>query len=756
MFNYIKVISIFVKFYFRPHNMKNILFFFFLLPLTICSQNADFRSLNITEATDAIKIDGVLEEKTWNTAEVANEFWMKFPTNDSKSKLNTEVKLSYDKNYLYVGIKAFEISPKIVLSSLKRDVGLREGDGVGLVLDPIGQKSNGFYFSISPYNTQTEGLILGNDEDITFTWDNKWFSSTKVYDGYWTAELAIPFSILRYDDAKKAWGINFIRSNRKSNEFHTWSQIPLQFRGTDLGYTGTLVWDKEPPQAGRAFSINPYVLTSINDEISTNTQAKANAGVDAKLSLSSALNLDLTINPDFSNVDVDRQVTNLSRFSIFFPERRVFFLENDDLFSGYGIPPIRPFYSRRIGSKDGQSVPIYFGARLTGNISKNSRIGIMNIQTGRKGSSSADNFTSVSLNQRVLSRSTFKAYFNNRNAQMNDAERIANPFDVYGRNVGSEFNYSNQAGTINGWGGLHYSLKPGITEFNNNVSLGGGYSDERFSSFIDYNKLGRNFYADMGFVNRIENYDSQRDTTIRVGSEFLYNETEYKINYKNHSYFNRISFSLENFLAYDQDKNFNERNNSFEVMFLLKNASNFSLNYENMDVNLLFPFKFVDNDLAKPLPSGRYAFSNFGVEFSSDTRKNLFFKATGKFGSFYGADFQQIAISITGRKQPFVSFGVDLEYNKLLFSDIYGGKEEFLLVAPKLEWNFSNSLFWTNFIQYNTQAKNFNINSRLQWRYQPMSDLFLVYSDDYLVDTKFQNNTRGLVLKVNYWLNGKI
>jgi hypothetical protein len=730
------------------------------LAFTLCflvsvlfAQDDILETYQVKKAMDKIKLDGIIDESEWQRAEVATDFWMKFPTNQDKSGVKTEIKITYDDKYIYFGVKANEEKPGFLVNSLKRDIGLREADGVAIILDPINQKTNGFYFSVSPYNSQAEGLIGGTELDLTFSWDNKWSSQTKTYDGYWTAEIAIPFSILRYDDTKKSWGINFIRSNRKSNELHTWSWIPLQFRGFDLGYLGQLIWDAPLPKTNRNYSVNPYVISTVAREEGEKPNFKPNAGLDAKVGVTSSLNLDLTVNPDFSQVDVDRQVTNLTRFSIFFPERRVFFLENDDLFSGYGIPPARPFYSRRIGSKNGTNVPILFGARLSGNISKNTRIGLLNVQTARKGDASADNFTAASFNQRVFSRSTVKGYFNQRlSTGMTDAEKLADPKAEYGRNAGLELSYSNKQGTVNGWSGNHFSFKPNTSGANQFLNFGGGYFGSNFSSFLDFTSIGRNYYADMGFVNRITNYDASRDTNIRVGTNFLYNETSYQWNFKDNPYFNRISVGSNHFYALDDKRNFNELEIVSGVEFTFKNTSEFSINNTINRLNLLFPFRFVDNEDAKPIEAKRYSFNSLGIEYTSDVRRNLIFMTEASIGTFYNADIKSISVGITGRKQPYVTFALNMEYNALEFPELYGGKESFVLFAPQLEWNFTTNLFWTTFVQYNTQADNFNINSRLQWRYRPMSDLFLVYSDDYITSTVLRNRYRGFVLKLNYWI----
>ncbi len=709
--------------------------------------------IHIYKSADGINLDGKLDEDAWKRAEAHSQFWMKSPSNDTLADPATTVWLTYDQKYFYIGARIEQTEQGNIVQSLKRDIGLRLGDGLGIVLDPVNLKTNGFYFSLTPFNSQTEGLIGNSYDDITFTWDNTWFSETKVYEGYWIAEIAIPFSILRYDESKQVWGINFIRSARSENEFHTWTHMPLQFRGTDLGYTGQLVWDQAPPKGGSKVSVNPYVSSSLSveNDLNRTTEGKANAGVDAKVAVSSAINLDLTVNPDFSNVDVDQQVTNLTRFSIFFPERRVFFLENDDLFSSYGIPPARPFYTRRLGSKNGESVPILAGARITGNLAKQFRFGIMNIQTGRKGNNAADNFTSITFNKRILQRSVISGYFNNRQGFQTDAERANDPLGAYGRNAGLSLGYNSSSGVTQAWAGMNVSMKPGIRGENVFANAGGGHFGQNFTCFLDFTHLGRNYYADMGFVNRIENYDAARDTVVRVGSDFFYNETGYTW-YPKTGPFNKYMVGVNNFLAFDGFGKFNEFSSVWLTSFDFRNAANITVSHTFNKVHLLFPFSFVSGQVAEPLPAGDYSYQVTELMMTSDVRKNLVLGVGGAFGKFYNADYNKLTASVTARRQPYFSLALNAEYNHLAFPTPYGN-QEFWLVAPQIEINFTNALFWTTFVQLNTQAENMNINSRIQWRYRPMSDLFLVYSDNYFSDFPIVNKNRAIVLKANYWLN---
>ena len=706
--------------------------------------------LTIKKTAETIKLDGELNETVWQTADIATDFWNKFPTDEGRPNRQTKVMLSYDAVNLYVAAVVYDTAP-YVSPTLKRDLFTRQSDGFGIFLDPVNQRTNGFYFRVTPMNVQADDLITANTDNNDFSWDNKWFSATKIYADKWTLEMAIPFKTLRYQPGKTTWGINFVRIDQKSNQFSSWTHIPVNFRFVDFGWTGALNWDAPPPPPGSNMVFIPYATGALKENREDNQPLKPsfNAGFDGKIALTSSMNLDLTVNPDFSQIEVDRQVTNLTRFSIFFPERRTFFLENQDLFSNYGIPPIRPFYSRRIGlDDDGNVVPIIAGARLSGNLTKKMRIGVMNMQTQRKGDFAGQNYTAVSFNQQLLKRSSVKGYYLGHESFLNETEKLTRPLDKYGRNAGTEFSYSNNKGDINAWGGYHISFKPGITGKNKYVNWGAGYFGRNLTSFINLDYVGADYYTDMGFVNRIINHDDLRDTSIRLGFKEIFNQNQYTIYVKDKK-INRHEFGLENFIVWNPDNTLNEANLnlSYNINFSNTAELNFGMDYQK--VNLKYHTQFTDD---APLPPGAYAFTQFKAERISDKRKLFSYEAAIRAGKFYNGNYQQFTAVLNYRNQPHLNLSVDFEYNKLKFPAPYGNANLFL-IAPKVEWGFNTKLFWTTYLQYNTQANNVNINSRLQWRYKPMSDLFLVYTDNYYSDPLFKNKSRALVFKLNYWLN---
>ncbi len=331
-----------------------------------------------------------------------------------------------------------------------------------MFIDPFDDQTNGFAFGTYSAGAQWDGMMYrGGSVDLN--WDNKWVSAVKNYDNRWILELAVPFKSIRYKKGITRWGINFSRLDLKTTEKSSWAPVPRQFPTASLAYSGILVWDQPPPSVGSNISLIPYTLGGLtkNYENRNPSDYRKDIGMDAKIALTSSLNLDLTVNPDFSQVEVDRQVTNLDRFELFFPERRQFFLENGDLFANFGYSSIRPFFSRRIGL----GVPIRFGARLSGKPDKNWRLGVMDMQTGGVDNTGlpAQNFTVAAVQRRVFSRSNIGLIFiNKQSLNYSPGHDTTKPvYSSYNRNIGLEYNLASPNNKISGKAMFLKSFTPG-------------------------------------------------------------------------------------------------------------------------------------------------------------------------------------------------------------------------------------------------------------------------------------------------------
>lgn len=710
--------------------------------------NRDAHKLTIQKATGTIKIDGILDEQTWADAQGADNFWLNAPSDNAAANNQTIVKLTYDDKNIYIG--ALMMGPdNYIIQSLKRDGDLESSDAFGVLLDPIGQKSLGYSFGVNVGGAQTEAMVSAAQgqfvNSVDTSWDVRWYSEVSKTAEGWVVEIAIPFKSIRFKKGANQWGINFWRSDRQANERHVWAKVPVQFSPTDLGFTGSLDWDAAPQPTGMNVSITPYALSSVTKDFEKNTATKGDFdfGGEAKVGLSPTLNMDLTVNPDFSQTDVDQQVTNLSRFSIFFPERRQFFLENADVFTNFGAYPDAPFFSRRIGlDARGSKIPISYGARVSGNLDRNWRIGILNAQTRSDSISPSQNYTAAALHRRVLKRSTVRALFVNRQS-ITDGE--LNKTD-YGRNATMEFEYLSEDGRWVGKASYNHAFKDGVTTDNQFMVGSVGYNGRLFQANYQLQKMGDNFTADMGFVGRLNNYDPVNNVIVPIGYTKSSTNIDYSWYPQNKNIIKHWT-GLENYVHWVREGTLNESYTRLRYFLFFRNTSQLRFRLNNQYVNLLFPFQLTEG---APLPVGDYTFTEFNIQLNSDLRRKVNLELFAVSGQYYTGTKTTVRSTLNYRVQPWGNFAMGFEMNDIKLGDPYGSARLWL-INPKFEVNFTNNLFWTTFLQYNTQADNFNVNSRIQWRYRPMSDVFLVYTDNYLTEGHFGPKNRAIVLKFNYF-----
>ena len=315
--------------------------------------------------------------------------------------------------------------------------------------DTFNDGTNAFIFGINPYGVQREGLLSNGGQDFrrdwNSSWDNKWIGESQIQDGFWSFEIAIPFSTLRFQEGESEWRFSCYRFDTQSNTQTTWIHVPRNQSFINLAYMGKMIWEEPLKKSGPNISVIPFLTGGSAKDFEEEGQPSHgdfDIGGDAKIAITPGLNLDLTINPDFSQVEVDRQVLNLDRFEIFFPERRQFFLENSDLFGGFGDPTVNPFFSRRIGSariidEEGDestiSNPIRYGARLSGKLDNNWRVGLLNMSTGKEDRYNLPryNFTVAAIQRKLFSRSNLGFIFVNKQASQasSDSTGFYSPYN---------------------------------------------------------------------------------------------------------------------------------------------------------------------------------------------------------------------------------------------------------------------------------------------------------------------------------------
>ena len=733
----------------------------------LCAQQSYIPSekkIFVKKTSEEIELDGFLDEEMWQTADPAKKFIQFFPTDSLYGQNDTEVYMAYDEENLYVGIKCYSKGKRLITPSLRRDYDFLGNDNITVLFDTYSDYTNALVFGMTPYGVRREAIISNSGQepqDFDDSWDNKWNGAALIFDDYWSLEMEIPFSTLRYTEGSSSWRFNCYRYDTQDNEITTWIRIPQNRFVMDLGYMGEMIWEEPLKSTGSNVSIIPYATISANrnfeDPTQVSTQSNLNIGGDAKISLTSGLNLDLTVNPDFSQVEVDEQVTNIDRFEIFFPERRQFFLENADLFSGFGGSRLNPFFSRRIGVSidptTGQNLQntIHFGARLSGKLNDDLRVGLLNMQTASQtgGNLPGFNFTVAAAEQRVTESSRFAGIFVNKQA--------VNPNDALG-----EFN------TFNRVAGLEYRLNTPDNEWTGQVSLMKTFSPDAtgssYANLIQFTRntrkyriewaqlyVGNDFNPEVGFAPRRDFMLISPEASINF---FPRNKkiAKHTIGFDSRVFFNLRGDNNTIFEKYDiQEIN-------FEPVWTINFNNSASLVYQGNFVDLTLlndfdPTRTQDDGLVLKAGSEHAYFTNT-LSYMSDPRKRMFYTVSATGGSFFNGSILGSQGNLTFRYQPYGFIGLDYSYFNINLDDPFE-TANLWLIGPRIDLTFTKSVFLTTFIQYNSQLDNLNINTRFQWRFAPVSDLFIVYTDNYSTNPMdiVSSRNRALVAKLTYWLN---
>ena len=581
--------------------------------------------------------------------------------------------------------------------------------------------------------------------DLSLDWENKWIGEATQHEGYWMVEMAIPFKSLRFKEGSTIWNLHSYRIDSGSGERSTWSPVPRNFRLYSQAHAGQLIWDRPLKKPGSNLAVIPYLAGAYSEDNTnapSSSMTNADFGFDAKVGIGPALNLDLTVNPDFSQVEVDRQVTNLDRFEIFFPERRQFFLENADLFAQFGIDQMRPFFSRRIGvSRDentGTNIQnkINFGARLSGKLNNNWRIGLLNMQAAAESAINLPelNYTVAAIQRKVFSRSNIGLIFINKQDLRNQE---GTSFEQFNRVLGLDYNLASPDNKWNAKFFFHKSFDKDDLNDSHSMAFRVQYSTVQWNASILGQIVGANYNPEVGFARRT-NYD-------RVRGELR----------KNFYPKSKLFQSINPGITVDMFKNDLNGTTDSEISFNV-NGQLLSTARYSFGVNRTFVFLFSDFDPTRsgntPLPLGsEYTYHDFRANLTSDTRKRFFHSLRTSLGEYFGGNRYSMGGNINYRIQPLGIVSLDFSCNIIRLPEPYGDAN-LVLIGPRVDLTFTKKLFWTTFIQYNSQIDNININSRLQWRFQPVSDLFIAYTDNYTPEGLINKN-RGLVIKLTYWLN---
>ena len=671
-----------------------------------------------------LRIDGKLDEESYRTIPAITGFVQQEPDEFKPATEQTEAWIFFDNNNLYISARNWESHPeRRVANEMRRDTGqLRQNDTFGVLLDTFHDQRNGYIFYANAIGGLADSQVT-DEGPPNVDWNTVWEVRTSTFDGGWTIEMAIPFKSLRYQPGTdQVWGINLRRVVRWKNEWSYLAQVPralTTFRGLlKVSSAGTLE-GLQVPSGSSNLELKPFALGGVTTDRTVtpilDNDRTGRIGGDLKYGITQNITGDLTINTDFAQVEVDEQQINLTRFNLFFPEKRDFFLEGLGTFAfagrasaglgaGFGDTPYL-FFSRRIGLDQSRVIPLIAGGRTTGKAGKFT-FGAINVQTGDDAVAKIDaaNFTVVRAKRDILRRSSIGGMFTHRTAT--PGRTGAN--EGYGVDASMSF-FQNLR--------LDAYLAATQTEGRkgHNLSYRGlfDYNADKFGVQVDRLVVEPNFLPEIGFVRR---------TDMRRNFGLL----RYSPRPRNLPNVRRLTTQASfNYLTNNQDR-LDTREGTARAEAELKNSDLLSVAYTDNFERLVRPFAIATG---VTLPLGGYNFHTTRIGYIGGQQRRYSGEVVYETGTFYNGDRQSIAVN-TGRLQ--VTPQVSLEPSLLInWVDLVQGSFTAKVARTRATYTITPRMFVSAIVQYNSAGTSFGSNVRFRWEYRPGSELFVVYTDDY-------------------------
>jgi len=657
----------------------------------------------VTGVAQAIRLDGVLDEPAWARAKPIGPLLQRDPKQGAPASEETEVRILFDADNLYFGITCHDRTPSAIVSTqLARDADLEVDDHITLVIDPFLDHRNGFFFVVNAAGARADGQISNNAEELNYEWDGIWDARTRITEEGWVAEIVVPFKSLRFKPGQGVWGFNVERQIKRLQEHDRWASPRPDVWISNLAAAGQLSGLNGLRQ-GIGLDIRPFV--SAGEENSTGT---FKPGLDVFKSITSSLTASLTVNTDFAETEVDARQINLTRFELFFPEKRTFFLEGAGVYDIAGLggknADLIPFFSRSIGLLSGQEVPILFGLKVTGR-QAGLNVGVLDVQTRdttlEEGSLAGQNLLAVRVSKNLFEQSWIGA--------------IATHGNPTGAGDNSLIGVDARLATSHFRGGRNLSL-----------SLYGLRTDDRVSAKVDYaygfkldypndlwnvalnwKRIGEGFNPAMGFVPRTgirstDLYAAFQPRPGRWGIRQFFFEAE-------PTYLTNLQGRVENWRVFTAP--FNMRTESGEHL-----EWNYIPTFEHLDG----PFEIRPGVV---VPSGSYGFTRYRTEVNSATKRPWVVDFAFRYGGFYGGRLRQFQPVLTLKPNMHLALVFQMERDE---ASLPQGNFVTQLFSGRLNYNFSPNVTWSNLVQYDSESRLLGFQSRFRWIVRPGNDLFLV------------------------------
>ena len=688
------------------------------------------------DAAERIRLDGVLDEGVWKRATPAANFIQIDPDNGAPATEPTEVRIAFDQDTLYIGVTCYDAEPTRWLGyERRRDQFLSSDDRFMWTIDTFLDTRSGYFFEMNPSGLMADSVFGTNGDNRA--WDGIWNARVRRSEIGWTIEIAIPFRTVNFDPNNDTWGMNFQRTVRRKNEdsiWMGWARNQGLRRMTNAGHVTGIA----DVTQGHGLDLKPYGLASIDSAPSRNggrPDRSASAGLDVLYNPTPGLRAILTRNTDFAQTEVDQRQVDLSRFSLFFPERRDFFLDGATFFdfaSPQGDLQVNPFFSRRIGlGANAEPQTINVGTKITGQAGRQD-IGILHVRTGDDEGRLGEDFTVARVKRRMLRQSYVGAMVTRRNAR-DDGVGASYTAGIDGRFITSGF-LGNQNLEATGW--MLVDSRPGTSTDNRALGASVNFPNDRWNASVDAREVQANFNPAMGFVTR-------RD----------YRRYQPQLSYGSRPRANRYVRRLVSGANLDVQTDLSNRllARTVGIQFLevqLHSQDNVTIGLNNTEEHLEEPF-LIRRDITLPLGAD-YNYSRVWVRGQTANRRVLALSGRYETGDYYSGTRRQIVTGLNIRIRPGYIVYTNAEWNDVRLTE---GRFSTTLYRVIAETQFTPFVALVNNIQFDTQSRVMGWQSRFRWIMKPGNDLYVVYTHNWLEDTltdRFQTLDRRAASKLLY------
>jgi hypothetical protein len=684
------------------------------------------RSVDVTETTEKIIIDGFLDEADWKSASPIGELIQRQPDTGQPPSEITEVILLRDADNLYIGVIAHDSEPeKIIATEMSRDGNIWSDDNLEFLLDTFRDQRNAYYFATNPVGALVDGLLLPNALQVNTNWDTIWDLRTQRIENGWTAEIAIPFKSLSFPNSQSVWGFNFSRNIYRKQEQDRWSGARLETNFYQMSEAGEIA-NMTGLNQGIGLDVRPFVASSwLHSKGTGDDDFDFEPGLDVFYNITPSLKLTGTINTDFGETEVDARQINLTRFSLFFPEKRSFFLEDVAVFdfaSTGPIPPggipgagadVYPFFSRRIGLLDGQEVPIDVGAKLTGKVGS-AEVGVLGVRTGDTSFVDAKDFFVGRFKQNIFEESYVGGIFADGNPAAGQAGQV---YGLDTRLSTSNFLGSNQNFIFDAFG-LKNSQE-GVDDDDLSFGFSARYPNDKWDGMFVFREIQKNFDPGIGFVqrNNVRMYRLAGSYNPRP-REFLNIQQMFHDVYYTH--FEQLDYGrTESSELYITPLDWHFRSGDAVHSF-----GDFVHGFER----LFEPFEISPGVV---LPVGDYRTTRTKLSVAFANKRRLSGGVTLGLGEFWSGTSEDYSVRITYKLPPWLTFSASANET---IARLPQGKFTARVVTSSINFSVSPKLTFSNLLQYDNRSRNLGWQSRVRWTLRPGNDLFLSFNQGWISD----------------------